>query len=81
MYVIYLVCKWLGTVATLARDVPASAAYYASYELIQRRLAPNGARYSGTPHSNQEGIFQMSQPDTWRCLQIHEKHTLLWLLC
>jgi hypothetical protein len=39
-----------GTVATLARDVPASAAYYASYELIQRRLAPNGDRYthSGT---------------------------------
>jgi hypothetical protein len=35
-----------GTVATLARDVPASAAYYASYELIQRRLAPNGDRYS-----------------------------------
>jgi hypothetical protein len=33
-----------GTVATLARDVPASAAYYASYEIIQRRLAPNGDR-------------------------------------
>ena len=34
-----------GTVATLARDVPASAAFYASYELIQRGLAPNGDRY------------------------------------
>ena len=34
-----------GTVATLARDIPASAAFYASYELIQRRLAPDGDRY------------------------------------
>jgi len=33
-----------GTVATLARDVPASAAFYASYELIQRALAPDGDR-------------------------------------
>jgi len=33
-----------GTVATLARDVPASAAFYASYELIQRYLAPDGDR-------------------------------------
>ncbi|XP_023345730.1 mitochondrial carnitine/acylcarnitine carrier protein isoform X2 [Eurytemora carolleeae] len=33
-----------GTVATLARDIPASAAFYASYELIQRRLAPDGDR-------------------------------------
>merc|ERR1719474_341209 len=33
-----------GTLATLARDVPAAAAYYASYELIQRALAPNGDR-------------------------------------
>jgi len=33
-----------GTIATLARDVPASAAFYASYELIQRSLAPNGDR-------------------------------------
>jgi len=33
-----------GTIATLARDVPASAAFYASYELIQRALAPNGDR-------------------------------------
>ena len=42
---------FLGTIATLARDVPASAAFYASYELIQRALAPNGDRYnSQLPH-------------------------------
>lgn len=33
-----------GTIATLARDIPASAAYYTSYELIQRNLAPAGDR-------------------------------------
>jgi len=34
-----------GSAATCMRDVPASAAYFASYELIQRALAPNGDRY------------------------------------
>jgi len=33
-----------GSAATCMRDVPASAAYFASYELIQRALAPNGDR-------------------------------------
>lgn len=33
-----------GTVATLLRDVPASAAYFGSYEMIQRVLAKDGDR-------------------------------------
>lgn len=33
-----------GSAATAMRDVPASAAYFASYELIQRALAPSGDR-------------------------------------
>nr|ACO11066.1 Mitochondrial carnitine/acylcarnitine carrier protein [Caligus rogercresseyi] len=33
-----------GTSATLLRDVPGSGAYFASYEVIQRFLAPNGDR-------------------------------------
>lgn len=31
-----------GTVATLLRDVPASAAFYGSYEIIQRAMVPEG---------------------------------------
>jgi len=31
-----------GTVATLLRDVPASAMYFGSYEIIQRALVPEG---------------------------------------
>nr|ACO12964.1 Congested-like trachea protein [Lepeophtheirus salmonis] len=33
-----------GTAATLLRDVPGSGGYFASYEVIQRMLAPNGDR-------------------------------------
>jgi hypothetical protein len=31
-----------GTVATLLRDVPANAAYFGSYEIIQRAMVPEG---------------------------------------
>jgi len=35
-----------GSVATLLRDVPASAAYFGSYEIIQRSLVPEGGSRS-----------------------------------
>jgi len=31
-----------GTVATLLRDVPANAAYFGSYEILQRSMTPEG---------------------------------------
>ena len=31
-----------GTLATLLRDVPASAAYFGGYEILQRYLTPEG---------------------------------------
>ncbi len=31
-----------GTLATLLRDVPASAAYFGGYEILQRALTPEG---------------------------------------
>jgi solute carrier family 25 carnitine/acylcarnitine transporter 20/29 len=35
-----------GTVATLARDGPGSAAYFATYEVTKKALAPAGASSS-----------------------------------
>lgn len=35
-----------GTCATLLRDIPASAAYFGSYEIIQRSLTPEGGNRS-----------------------------------
>ena len=31
-----------GTVATLLRDVPGNAAYFGSYEILQRAMVPPG---------------------------------------
>jgi len=31
-----------GTLATLLRDVPASAAYFGGYEILQRAMTPEG---------------------------------------
>lgn len=35
---------WRGTTATLMRDAPGSAAYFAAYELTKRALTPAGAK-------------------------------------